>query len=196
MRNTVKILTAMLFITVLLVFGLTGCKKEEKAAAAAPYDEAVKLLEDSYNGDLKALDKLAPADVWSYLQRQGLDAKAHKEKINQKQTDYVKNIQKMYGKDAKVTLHTDSASQCSEETLDKIREGLRKNYGVKKDSVQEAYTMKRSVTVAGTAEAAYEGTEIVAVSIDGKWYILYDHSEEDNPVFYFPYLSKKETRLK
>lgn len=194
MRKTGKILVISLLLAVIAVFAMAGCKKEEKASAA-PYDGAVKLLEDSYNGDLNSLDKLAPADVWNYLQRQGLNVAEYKAEINRQQTEFIQNIQKQYGKDAKICISTGNAKICGEETLDNIRTGLRKVYGIQSNTVKAAYTMKRGLTVNGTAQADYEGQDILAVNISDQWYLLYDHSKEENPIFYFPYLSEQELNL-
>lgn len=172
---------------------LTGCKKSD--SAASPYMEAVNNLAQAYNGDAKALEKIAPKDAWDYLRRQGFDSADHAERVNREQLDFVEEIRDLYGKDAYVTITVSDAELCGEESLENIEKAMNKIYGLKRGSVETAYKMDRKLNVVGTAEVTYESVSIYAVEIDGQWYILYNHSEEDNPILYFPFLSNKEISL-
>lgn len=195
MRNTGKRMTVLLLIMISLVLIMVGCKKEEKAATA-PYEGAIQLLTNSYNGDTNMLQKMAPQEAWTYLKRRGLNYEEYQTDMNLKISDFAKNIKKQYGNNALITLQIADQKKCGEETLENIGKALNKIYGIKKTDVKEAYSMTRTLKVTGTVESAYEGVEIFAVNIDGQWYLLYNHSKEDDPVFYFPYMSGKELKLK
>lgn len=183
----------LLVLLVLSLLWLPGCKKKD--STASPYMEAVNTLAQAYNGDPKALEQIAPQDAWDYLRRQGFDAADHAERVNKEQLDFMEDVRSLYGKDAYVTITVSDVEKCGEESLENIGKALNKIYGIKKGTVENAYKMNRKLNVIGSSEQTYESVSIYAVEIGESWYILYNHSEEDNPIMYFPFLSNKEISL-
>lgn len=183
-----------LILAILMVFSIcfTGCKKETTETAAGTYMDAISLLAETYNGSQEALVKIAPQEAFVYLKRLDFDYNEFLNSTKQKQIDFLKDLKQMYGEQAYISISVTDVSQCDAESLKNIGKGLNKTYGIKPASITDAYTMTRTIKVIGTEETIYESGEIVAAKIGEFWYPLYDHSDGEDPIFYFPYLSQKE----
>lgn len=183
-----------LILAVLMVFSIcfTGCKKETVKTANGTYMDAISLLAETYNGNQDALAKIAPQDAFVYLKRLDFDYNEFLSSAKQEQADFLKEMKQLYGQQAYITISVTDVNNCDAEALKNIGKGLNKAYGIKPASISDAYTMTRTIKIIGTEEVTYESGKIVAAKIDGIWYPLYDHSDEEDPIFYFPYLSQKE----
>lgn len=181
---------AVIALLAVMTTGLYGCKKKEKVQS--PYMAAVNNLAQAYNGDAAAIEKIAPEEAWRYLQKNDFDARDHADRVHNKQAAFLQDMRGLYGEDAYVSISVKDAEKCSEERIKDIAKALNDTYGLKIASVKEAYKMKRTLKI---GDAEYESVEMYTVRIDDGWYVLYDHSSEETPAFYFPFLSNREISL-
>ena len=141
-----------------------------------------KWLKVFYVGeDIAEPEDLYPEAVLDYFEENGNSLVDEWSEGIEQNREY---MEEAYGKDVKVSYKVTEEEKLDDGDLKDVAEMLEEQYGLDADSVKKGYWMQFDLTVKGSEEEEeVEDAEILALKIDGKWYVANVMVEDGDYVY-------------
>ena len=196
MRNSIKIIVALMLVACMLVAcgsgsssGSKSSKKAEKAASS--YKDAIAKLEDLLNGDADTLKGLAPDEYWTWLEDLydendvEFDMDGIKEYFEDEREEGIDDAEDEYGDNIQYTLEIEDEEEVDEDDLELIAEFLESQYDIDADDVTQAYELEINRIVKGDDDEDDESADMFVVKIGKSWYPVMVQDYDDQVVVQF-----------
>ena len=147
------------------------------------YKSAVKSFTNVvYKGKTKQTEKLAPEDVWDYIdEKYDVDADDVADYIEDMYEDEIDELEDELGKNIKISYKIEGTKKLEKREIKKINKALEEKYDMDDDSVKTAYKVEVDFKYKGKEDYDSNETFITAAKIGGKWYLLsyYEYENDD-----------------
>ncbi len=144
------------------------------SVAGGGYKKALKKnMAMSFKGQVKHMEKLAPKEVWEYIEDEAdMDIKDLQEEYEDSWDDIEDSLEDEYGKNIRASFKITDKDKVDKDDLKEIKDSLKDNYDIAKKDVKKAYELEVDITVKGKDDEDTEDVDLYAVKIGSKWYIL------------------------
>lgn len=168
-----KIWGILILLMVAVMVGIVGFTVIY-ASTGGNYPTAVNDANKLMTGDTKMIKAMLPDAAVDYWEENDTDFDELAENGEEFYDNFVAAQEEDYGDGFSMKLIVSKAKRSSETKVKNIAAALKDTYGIKKDSVDQAFLLESYIKYEGEdAEDDVDQENLYAVKIDGKWYLVF-----------------------
>lgn len=146
-----------------------------------PYGSALKnYMNALYMYEPSNVEDLMPEEAWIDLEDWcNEDVYDYEIYFDDYHDGHIEDLEEYYGYDFKFSYKIDRKSRVSDSKLNRIAGDLEDYYYIDADSITKAYELTVTYTYDGEYDYEEETVHLLAIKIDGQWYIMEDYDDGD-----------------
>ena len=137
------------------------------------YSSALDKALALYEGNYDQVEDMLPPECWDYIEDYENTSKA--EYLYQVEDRFERqriNLEEEYGEEYTVSYDLTEEKELSEPKLERAAEYLEKTFYIPAESVTEGYELEVDLTIEGSKGEKTDEEEMIALKIDGAWYLV------------------------